>query len=139
MPQYITGDKGLVTFSGAEGVVVADLGAWQATISRNVYPTTPFGYLIDRVTLGRNSVRGSFVGFFDGGTTPPIPANGSTIGTLTLAINTSSPGTATRYYRFPARIFSLGIGANSVEGGPIQQQYGFVSCADSNTDNITVV
>ena len=36
MAQYITGDKGTVTFSGAEGVIVADLGAWQATISRNV-------------------------------------------------------------------------------------------------------
>ena len=137
MPQYITGDKGSVTFSGAEGVVVADLGAWQATISRNVYPTTPFGYLIGRVTLGRNTVQGSFVGFFDG-TTPPVPANGSTPGTLTLAINTTT-GSATKYYRFPARIFSLGIGANSIEGGPIQQQYGFVSCADSNADNISVV
>jgi len=132
MAQYITGDKGLVTFSGAEGVVVADLGAWQATISRNVYPTTPFGYLIGRVTLGRNTIQGSFVGFFNGTTTPPIPANGTNAGTLTLQINTG------KTYQFPARIFSLGIGANSIEGGPVQQQYGFVSCGESASDNITV-
>ena len=132
MANYITGDKGSVTFTSGESIVVADLGAWQATISRNVYPTTPFGYLIDRVTLGRNSVRGSFVGFFDGSTTPPVPANGSTPATLTLFIDTAG----TKNYRFKARIFSLGIGANSVEGGPVQQQYGFVSCGDNNTDNI---
>lgn len=136
MAQYITGDKGSVTFASGETIIVADLGAWQATISRNVYPTTPFGYLTDRVTLGRNSVRGSFVGFFDGSTTPPIPANGSTPGTLTLIINSGT--SPTKNYQFKARIFSLGIGANSVEGGPIQQQYGFVSCADNNTDDIKI-
>jgi len=133
MPQYITGDKGSVTFTGGEGVVVADLGAWQATISRNVFSTTPFGYKIGRVTLGRNTIQGSFVGFFDGNTTPPIPANGTNAATLRLTIN------ASKYYEFPARIFSLGIGANSIEGGPIQQQYGFVSCSEVAATDITVL
>jgi len=132
MANYITGDKGSVTFTSGESIVVADLGAWQATISRNVYQTTPFGYLINRVTLGRNTIQGSFVGFFDGVTTPPIPANGSSPATLRLTINTN------KYYEFPARIFSLGVGANSIGGGPIQQQYGFVSCANTSSDNVTV-
>jgi hypothetical protein len=133
MPQYITGDKGSVTFSSGETIQVADIGAWQATISRNVFSTTPFGYKIGRVTLGRNTIQGSFVGFFNGTNTPPIPANGTNAATLRLSINDTS-----RYYDFPARIFSLGIGANSIEGGPIQQQYGFVSCAEAAGTDITV-
>jgi len=132
MPQYITGDKGSVTFTSGETIQVADIGAWQATISRNVFSTTPFGYKIGRVTLGRNTIQGSFVGFFNGTNTPPIPANGTNAATLRLTINTG------KYYDFPARIFSLGIGANSIEGGPIQQQYGFVSCAEDAATDITV-
>jgi len=132
MPQYITGDKGSVTFTSGESVQVADLGAWQATISRNVFSTTPFGYKIDRVTLGRNSIRGSFVGFFNGTDTPKIPANETNAATLRLTVNTG------KYYEFPARIFTLGIGANSIEGSPIQQQYGFVSCSEVAATDITV-
>lgn len=132
MPQYITGDKGSVTITSGESITVADIGAWQATISRNVYQTTPFGYLIGRVTLGRNTIQGSFVGFFNGTTTPPIPANGTNAATLTLQVNTG------KTYSFPARVYSLGIGANSIEGSPIQQQYGFVSCGESGSDTITV-
>lgn len=133
MAQYITGDQGSFTFASAETLAVADFGQWNAVIDRNVFPTTPFGYLTDRVTLGRPRIRGSFVGFYDGTTTPPIPANGSVSGTLTLLLKTG------KSYSFKARIHSLGIGANSVEGGPIQQQYQFVGSADSNTDTITVV
>lgn len=133
MPQYITGDRGSVTFTSGENIIVADIGAWQATISRNVYQTTPFGYTIGRVTLGRNTVQGSFVGFFDGTNTPPPPANGTNAATLRLTINSGN-----KNYQFPARVFSLGIGANSIEGGPIQQQYGFVSCGEAAGDTIEV-
>jgi hypothetical protein len=132
MAQFITGDQGSFTFAGAENVVVANFGQWSAVIDRNVFPTTPFGYLTDRVTLGRPRVRGSFVGFFDGDITPKIPENGSTSGTLTLLLKSG------KSYSFKARIHSLGIGANSVEGGPIQQQYQFVGSADTNADTITV-
>lgn len=136
MAQYLTGDQGSVTYTsgtGAETLQVADFGVWQATISRNVFSTTPFGYQIDRVTLGRPNVRGSFVGFMEGSAvTPPIPANASVPATMTLLLKTG------RSYSFKARVFSLGIGQNSIEGSPTQQQYGFVSCGDSSADGITV-
>ena len=132
MAAYLTGESGSFTFSGAESLQVAEFGEWNATIDRKVYPSTPFGYLSDRVTLGRISASGSFTAFFDG-TKPPIPANGSTPGTLTLYLKTTSTSAS---YVFKARIFALGTGANSVSGEPIRQTYQFVSCADSTTDTV---
>jgi hypothetical protein len=131
MAVYVTGEAGSFTFASAESLVVADFGEWQAQIDRKVYPSTPFGYLTDRVTLGRQTISGQFTGFFDGTNKPPIPANGSTSGTLTLKLNT---GTS---YVCKARIFSLTTGANSVSGEPIRQTYQFVGSADSSSDTIT--
>jgi hypothetical protein len=132
MASYVTGDSGSFTFSGGESLVVADFGRWQAQIERKVFPTTPFGSLMERVTLGRLSVRGSFTGFFAGSTTPPIPANGSSPGTLTLLL------TSGKSYSFAARIFTLETGANSITGEPSTQTYGFISCSNATTDTITV-
>ena len=130
MAVYITGEAGSFTFTSAETLIVADFGEWNATIDRKVYPSTPFGYLTDRVTLGRPTISGSFTGFFNGTDKPPIPANGSTSGTLTLKLNT---GTS---YVCKARIYALGTGANSVSGEPIRQSYQFVGSADSSSDTI---
>lgn len=133
MSVYITGESGSFTFSGAETLQVADFGEWNATFDRKVYPSTPFGYLTDRVTLGRLTASGSFTAFFDG-TKPPIPANGSTSGTLTLYLKTSA--TAVNYV-FKARVFALATGANSISGEPVRQTYQFVGSADSSSDTIT--
>jgi hypothetical protein len=132
MAVYLTGESGSFTFSGAESLLVADFGEWNATIDRKVFPSTPFGYLTDRVTLGRITVSGSFTGFFDG-TKPPIPANGATSGTLTLYLKTTSTSVS---YVFKARIFALSTGANSVSGEPTRQTYQFVGSADSASDTI---
>ena len=131
MAVYVTGEAGSFTFTNAESLVVADFGRWNARLDRRVYPSTPFGYLTSRVTLGRLDADGSFDGFFDGTNKPPIPANGSVSGTLTLKLNSSTS------YTFKARIYSLATGANSVTGEPIKQTYGFVSSADSSSDTIT--
>ena len=131
MAVYVTGESGSFTFTSAESLVVADFGEWQAQIDRKVYPSTPFGYLTDRVTLGRITINGQFTGFFDGTNKPPIPANGTTSGTLTLKLNS---GTS---YTCKARIFSLTTGANSVSGEPVRQTYQFVGSADSSSDTIT--
>ena len=131
MAVYVTGEAGSFTFSSAESLVVADFGEWQAQIDRKVYPSTPFGYLTDRVTLGRQTISGQFTGFFDGTNKPPVPANGTTSGTLTLKLNTGTT------YVCKARIFSLTTGANSVSGEPIRQTYQFIGSADSSSDTIT--
>lgn len=131
MAQYVTGDAGSFTFTSGETLVVADFGSWTATIDRPVYPTTPFNYLTDRVTLGRIKADGELTGWFNGTDKPPIPANGSTSGTLTLKLNS---GTS---YAFKARLFALGTGAESVQGRPIEQRYRFISSADSAADTIT--
>lgn len=131
MAVYVTGDSGSFTFTSAESLIVADFGEWSATIDRKVYNTTPFGYLTTRVTLGRIEINGQFTGFFDGTNKPPVPANGSTSGTLTLKLNGSTT------YTCKARIFALNTGANSVSGEPVRQTYQFVGSADSSSDTIT--
>ena len=130
MGNYVTGDSGSFTFSGAEGIVVADFGAWNATFDRNVYPTTPFQYQTGRVTLSRLNVRGSILQWIDA-TKPPLPANGSVSGTLTLRVNGSIA------YTFKARLFNLSMTGNANTGEPFAPQYQFVSSADSASDTIS--
>lgn len=130
MANYVTGDSGSFTFTSAETLVVADFGDWNAEIERPVFRTTPFGYLTERVTLGRLTARGTIMGFFDGTNKPPIPANGSVSGTLTLKLNGSVQ------YAFKARLTSLSTGANSVSGEPVRQVYQFIGSADSASDTI---
>ncbi len=130
MAVFITGESGSFTFTSAETLVVAEFGEWNATIDRKVYPTTPFGYLTTRVTLGRPEIQGSFMGFFNGTDKPPIPANGSVSGTLTLKLNTGTT------YVCKARIFALSTGSNSISGEPIRIAYQFVGSADSASDTI---
>jgi hypothetical protein len=82
MPLYITGDKGSVTFTSGESMLSPILGHGRPRSAATSSRLPRSRYKIDRVTLGRNSIRGSFVGFFDGATTPPIPANGTNAATL---------------------------------------------------------
>lgn len=130
MGNYVTGESGSFTFTGAEGIVVADFGAWNATFSRDVFPTTPFQYQTGRVSLGRLNARGSILQWVDA-VKPPLPANGAVSGTMTLKINASLS------YTFKARLFNLSMTGNANTGEPFAPQYQFVSSADSASDTIS--
>jgi len=131
MGNYVTGDSGSIVFSGAEGIVVADFGAWNATFSRDAHPTTPFQYQTGRVTLGRLNARGNILQWIDA-IKPPLPANGSVSGTLTLRVNGSIA-----YGPFKARLYNLSMTGNANTGEPFAPQYQFVSSADSASDTIS--
>ena len=126
MGNYVTGDSGSFTFTGAEGIVVADFGVWQGNFDRKVYPTTPFLYQTGRVTLGRLDARGQILQWVDG-VAPPFPANGSVSGQMTLNINGSLG------YTFKARLYNLGMTSNSNNGDPVAPQYQFISSTGAIT------
>lgn len=131
MATFLTGDSGSITYDGADAPVVADFGRWEATITRKVFPTTPFGYVMEKVTVGRLSIRGTILGWMAGTTPPILSAESVTTGTISLFLS----GTPKKYV-FKGRLIALNTGANSMTGEPETIGYQFVGNATTSSETI---
>lgn len=131
----LRGDQGTVTFSGSPTIVngtQADIDAWEATISRRVNKHRPFGWALDKVTLGGLEIRGRFhIVPIDAQTIGIPAASTATNGEIVLGIK----GT-TNKYTVLAQIYSLAIGANASQNGIVDGWYEFVGAGDDSADTV---
>lgn len=132
MAGFVVGRNASFTYtSGNETLVTASFLYYAFKEEVSMHPATPFGYTLDHFEPGTRRVSGALGTFFNAaGATLPSPApSGTTIGTLTLLLNSGDSKS------FPASLFRLSGNPTMQGSSPTQiWEYGFISNAvDANS------
>lgn len=142
MAVNLRGDQGSFTFASGNTTITdgttVDIDQWEGKFERQVNSVRPFGWAMEKVTLGPVRGRGRLRFTAITGTTPPLPgASIATTGTLKLGV-TGPPGSPTKYYQGKAQVYSVQLAPDSSAATNITGYYEFVFSGDSSSDDFSV-
>jgi hypothetical protein len=129
----LIGTQGSITFAGSDGPVVANVCFWNASFSREKFPTTRPGYTMMRFSYGPLYVSGILRMIVnDTDATHPIPTG---VQATLVLLETSGQS-----YSFSASLAYLRkSGVDSLRGGQQYAEYAFDGNATATASAVTVV
>ena len=138
MAVNLRGDQGSFTFTAGNTTLTdgttADIDQWEGKFERQVNSVRPFGWAMEKVTLGPVRGRGRVRFTALNGTTPPIPgASTTTTGTMVLGVKGS-----TQKYTGKAQLYSVQLAPDSSAATNQTGYYEFIFSGDSSSDDFAV-